>query len=275
MSTPAPGRARRAIKRHLLVALGAALSATALFFLLELSTEFWVDVTEGRKADGLLWRYNVATGSVALSLLVVTMSIGPIRVLRGRHRRAVQLPLRRVTGIWTAVFALLHFPGGLAIHSRGWEVWKPFTRIVPEFDNLVDSFGVAFWAGLIALACLVVLGITSRDGSLRRLGAVRWKRLHRLAYAALGLVAVHALSMQYSERRDPRHATLTAMVLVVAVGLQAAGFVTLRRAGKRARGTARSPESVDWARDGTQDGGGFTETKDAGPATTGDLDQPK
>lgn len=183
----------------------------------------------GRKADGTLWRYNVATGSIALLLLAVTMSIGPIRVLRGRRRPAVHLPWRRVTGIWTAVFAVIHFPGGLAIHSSGWKIWQPFMRIWPEPDQLVDSFGVAYWAGLAALAFVIVLGVTSRDGSMRRLGAKRWKRLHRIAYVAVGMVAVHSLAMQYAERRDPRHAALTALVLVVMVGLQLAGFATVRR----------------------------------------------
>ena len=217
-----------------MVAFAATAATIAIYLALDLSTELWVDATLGRKADGELWRFNVATGSVATILLVITLSIGPVRVLRG-GRRAIHLPWRRITGVWAVVFALVHFPGGLAVHSKGWQVWGPFARIVPEAGNLIDSFGVAYWAGLFALSVLAILAVTSRDQSLRGLGATRWKRLHRLAYPALALVIIHALSMQYSERRDIRHALLTVVVVGVAVALQILGFVRLRygaRAGK-------------------------------------------
>lgn len=214
--------------RHAIVALGAAAAAVVIYLALGFSTELWVDASLGRKADGALWRFNVATGSVSTILLVVTLSIGPIRVLRG-GRRAVHLPWRRATGVWAALFALLHLPGGLAVHSRGWNVFAPFGRIVPEAGNLVDSFGVAYWAGLGALTVLAVLAFTSRDLWLRRLGPLRWKRLHRLSYVGLALVTAHALSMQYSERRDIRHAALTAAVLALAVALQLAGSLRHRR----------------------------------------------
>lgn len=231
----------RSNRRHLVVAIAASAAAFALFFLLDLSTEVWEDGREVRKAEGLLWRYNVATGSVALALLAVTMSFGPIRVLKDGRRPAVHLPWRRVTGIWTAVFAFLHFPGGLAVHSVGWRVWVPFQRIVPKSDNLVDSFGVAYWAGLLAVVSLAILAMTSRDASLRRLGAVRWKRLHRLAYGALGLVVVHVLAMQYGERRDIRHALLTVTVLLTMICVQAAGFLIVRRRSRPQHPQVPSP----------------------------------
>jgi hypothetical protein len=81
--------------------------------------------------------------------------------------------------------------------------------------------------------------------------------------------------MQYSERRDLRHAALTAIVLLVVVALQAMGFVTVRLAAKRASGTARTSESVGWAHDAIRDGVEFAEGTDAGPAITGDLELPK
>ncbi len=226
--------AKRGWSRHVVVAAATATATVLIYFLLDvLSTELWVDTSLGRKADGELWRYNVATGTVALILVVITLSIGPVRVLLGRERRPVHLPWRRATGVWAAVFSVLHLPGGLTVHSRGWAFWGPFERIIPEAGNLIDSFGVAYWAGLGALVLLAILALTSRDQSLRRMGAAQWKRLHRLAYPALALVIVHAFAMQYSERRNIRHAAVTAAILGVAVALQLAGFLRVRRRAAR------------------------------------------
>ena len=224
------------------MAFCAAAATAAVYALLAFSNETWVDPTLGRKADGSLWRFNVATGSVALVLLVITLTIGPLRVLRG-GRRSVHVPWRRVTGVWAAVFALLHFPGGLAIHSEGWRIWGPFSRIVPEAGNLIDSYGVAYWAGLTTLVLLAVLAATSRDTSLRRLGARRWKRLHLLAYPALGFVIVHVFSMQYSERRNQQHAAITMAIVAFAVVVQLAGFARVRRSSALAGESAGQPDA--------------------------------
>lgn len=38
--------------------------------------------------------------------------------------------------------------------------------------------------GMIGLLAMVPLALTSTDSAIRRLGALRWRRLHRLAYVA-------------------------------------------------------------------------------------------
>ena len=46
---------------------------------------------------------------------------------------------------------------------------------------------------MAGFAALVPLALTSNDWSLRRLGAVRWRRLHRLTYLAALAGGVHYL----------------------------------------------------------------------------------
>lgn len=176
--------------------------------------------------------------------MVVTLAIGPIRRLRGIHSSVVHLPWRRVTGVWAAIVALAHFPGGLAIHTSGWRLWRPFISILPGVPSRpLDEFTVGYWLGVLAFATLVPLAVTSNNMSLRRLGAARWKRLHRLSYVALGFIAIHVSAMQYGEGRDLRHRALTWGLLAIAVALQAVGFVSTRRHGR----STRSPTRRGWS----------------------------
>ena len=161
--------------------------------------------------------------------LVVTLSIRPLRTLRGRTTPA-HLPWRRATGVWSAVLVAAHIPGGLAIHSSGWRVWTPFESVVPGIDGrALDEFTVGYWIGLLAALTLVPLVLTSSNASLRRRGAANWKRLHRLVYATFALAAVHVVALQYGEARDLRHVALTAMVFAVAIVVRAVAAVSSRR----------------------------------------------
>ena len=213
----------RSTRRHVVVGGASVVAVGALMVITEFSTETWGPPDE-RKADGLLWQFNVSTGLVALWLLVVTLSIGPVRAIRSGGRPAVHLPWRRVTGVWSVVLVAAHVPGGLAIHTTGWSLWSPFASAIPGLDaRRFDEFTIGYWIGAVALVVLVPLVATSTTGALRRLGAPRWKRLHRLTYMAFALVAVHVVAMQYGEGRDIRHVALTALVFAVAVSAQGAG----------------------------------------------------
>jgi DMSO/TMAO reductase YedYZ heme-binding membrane subunit len=220
---------KRSTRRHVAVGAASGVAVLALMVVTEFSTETWGSPDEP-KTEGLLWQFNVSTGLVALTLLVVTLSIGPVRGLRGRGRRAVHLPWRRVTGVWSAILVGAHVPGGLAMHTTGWRLWTPFASAVPGVEaRAFDEFTIGYWTGALALVALVPLVVTSTDGALRRLGPIRWKRLHNLTYAVFVLVAVHVVAMQYGEGRDKRHVALTALVFSVAVIAQAVGLHHRRR----------------------------------------------
>ena len=80
-------RERDWVLRHVLVGTGAVALAIVVFLVLELSTEVWGSNNE-RKADGFHWRYNVATGTVALVLLTLgLLGRASLASSRRRHRQ--------------------------------------------------------------------------------------------------------------------------------------------------------------------------------------------
>lgn len=118
-------------------------------------------------------------GLLACVLLVVVLTFTPLRVLFPKSRLALALNRhRRLVGVSAFAYGLLHFTvhlvyeGGPAILASN--VKKPF---------LVT--------GMVALAILFILAVTSFKVAVRWLGAKAWKNVHRLAYVAAALIAYH------------------------------------------------------------------------------------
>jgi methionine sulfoxide reductase heme-binding subunit len=125
-------------------------------------------------------------GFTASVLLVLVLTFTPLRVLFPRWPIALALNRhRRLVGVSAFAYALVHFgvhllyEGGIAFigHTLETVLTKPFLL-----------------TGLVALTLLLVLAITSTDAAVRRLGARRWKNLHRLAYVVAVLVAYHQIA---------------------------------------------------------------------------------
>jgi sulfoxide reductase heme-binding subunit YedZ len=88
--------------------------------------------------------------------------------------------------------------------------------------------------GFGAFLLLVPLAVTSTDRWVRRLGYARWKRLHRLVYAAALLGVVH---FAWRVKADYRAPTVFAAVVASLLALRVLTWA-LRRA-KRARSDRR------------------------------------
>ena len=107
-------------------------------------------------------------GLWALRLLLLTLVLTPLRQLSGQ---AWLQQLRRMTGLFVLFYVSMHFLNYLILDQGfGWS-------FILE-DVLERPF---ITLGMLALLCLIPLGITSTAGWRRRLGR-RWQKLHRLVY---------------------------------------------------------------------------------------------
>ena len=116
-------------------------------------------------------------GAVGLAFLIASFSITPIGILTGRTNL---VPLRRSLGVYGFCYITLHFLS-YAWFSNGFD-WVLILRDIGERR--------AMSAGLLALALLIPLALTSTNGWQKRLGR-RWKVLHRLVYFAVPLSILH------------------------------------------------------------------------------------
>ena len=116
-------------------------------------------------------------GAVGLAFLIASFSITPISILTGKSNL---VPLRRSLGVYGFCYITLHFLS-YAWFSNGFD-WELILRDIGERR--------AMSAGLLALALLLPLALTSTNGWQKRLGR-RWKVLHRLVYLAVPLSILH------------------------------------------------------------------------------------
>lgn len=118
-------------------------------------------------------------GLLALKYLVAGLCITPLRRFTGVNL----LRFRRALGLLAFVHVVLHLlvwvvldMGLLWQQALGDIVKRPYVTI-----------------GMAAFALLVPLALTSTDRAMRRMGPLRWRRLHRLVYPAALAAGVHYL----------------------------------------------------------------------------------
>ena len=131
------------------------------------------------------------SGENALRLLVAVLCVTPLR--RATNWNFL-LRLRRMLGVFMFFYALCHFSVYLVL-DRGLDV---STVIEDVLDRRFITMGFA------AFVMLVPLALTSTDWSVKKLGARRWQKIHRLVYPIAIAACVHFLWLKRGDDwREP------------------------------------------------------------------------
>jgi sulfoxide reductase heme-binding subunit YedZ len=173
---------------------------------------FWLAATGGlgvEPIEALEHRY----GKLALQLIVLGLAVTPLRQWLGLNL----MPFRRAIGV-TAFFYVL-------AHLLVWAVLDVQTLSAIWADIVKRPYVTIGMAGFVLL---LPLAVTSNDWSVRRLGALRWRWLHRLVYPAAILGALHYIWLAKGLQLEP-------LAYFVAI----AGLVALRIRPRRARVATR------------------------------------
>ena len=115
------------------------------------------------------------TGTWALSMLVISLTITPLRRITGWNEL---VRLRRMLGLFAFFYATLHM--------LTWVVFVHFFDVSFMVEDVVKRPFIT--VGMATFLILLALAVTSNRYSVRKLGR-RWQKLHRLVYvAAIGAV---------------------------------------------------------------------------------------
>jgi methionine sulfoxide reductase heme-binding subunit len=151
-------------------------------------------------------------GDWTLRILLASLAMTPLRILTGS---ALPIAFRRLLGLFAFTYALLHF--------AVWIVLDFFFDWRQMAEDIVKRPYIT--VGVSALVLLTPLALTSTAGMIKRIGARRWRLLHRLVYVAAGLGVLHYLWLAKVGVHTP---WIYAAVLALLLGIRAADAVRRR-----------------------------------------------
>ena len=181
--------------------------AVYLAGLLPLGWIVWLAATGGLGADPVK-AIELRLGELGLQFLIATLAVTPLRwagLNLIRYRRAL--------GLLSFFYVALHLSAWVTL-DMGLR-WDEMAR------DLVKRWYII--VGMAGFAAMLPLALTSNDRSLRRMGAVAWRRLHKLTYLAAIAGVVHfLLIVKVVEAEQLLYATIVACLLL-------ARFIRARR----------------------------------------------
>jgi sulfoxide reductase heme-binding subunit YedZ len=116
-------------------------------------------------------------GFWALVFLGLTLAVTPFRRI---IRFGSLIDIRRMLGVGTFCYIAAHLT--LFFADQSYDLGKAAHEITHRVYLII---GATAWLGLAALAA------TSTDGMVRRLGGLRWRRLHQIIYGIALLALIH------------------------------------------------------------------------------------
>ncbi len=146
------------------------------------------------------------TGFAALTLLMITLAVTPMRTLSGIGALTL---LRRPLGLFAFFYACLHF-----LTYAVDQTYLSGLGISPAavVEDIAERPYVT--VGFTAFVLLAPLALTSTKGWIKRMGARRWQRLHRLVYVSAILGVLHFIWLVKADLLQPlMFAALLAVLL--------------------------------------------------------------
>ena len=151
--------------------------AVYLAGLVPLAWIVWLAAVGGLGADPAK-AIELRLGELGLQFLIATLAVTPLRWAGLNLIR-----FRRALGLLSFFY--------VALHLMAWVTLDMGLRWDEMARDLVKRWYII--VGMAGFAAMLPLALTSNDLSLRRLGPVAWRRLHRLTYVAGIAGVVHFL----------------------------------------------------------------------------------
>ncbi len=131
-----------------------------------------------------------STGDWTMRFLLITLAITPLRKLTGM---GWLIRYRRMLGLFAFFYGVLHFTTYIWLDK--------FFDLHAMLDDIAKRKFITI--GLLGLAAMIPLALTSTAGWIRRLGGKRWQMLHRLIYVSAIAGVIHYIWLVKADLSKP------------------------------------------------------------------------
>lgn len=170
-----------------------------LLALIPLVRLIWLGVHENLGANPIEF-VERSTGLWALIILLVTLSLTPVRLITGQ---VWPIQLRRLTGLFMFFYACLHITTYVWL-DFGF-VWVDIVKDVAKHPRILVGFA--------AFILVIPLAATSNSFMIKRL-KTNWKKLHQAVYLIAILAVVHFWWLVKKDITEPLYYAIALAILL-------------------------------------------------------------
>jgi len=170
-----------------------------LLCLVPFSLLLWAALNDGLGANPVE-KLTHETGDWTLRLLLVTLSLSPLRQWTGQ---VSVIRFRRMLGLYTFFYGCCHF--------SIWFIADHSLDLSGMIEDIIKRPYITL--GFSALLLMLPLAITSSQAMIRRLGK-NWKTLHQLVYLVILLGVLHFVWLTKADYLEPSIYAIIAMILL-------------------------------------------------------------
>lgn len=146
------------------------------------------------------------TGLCALIFLLLSLAVTPLRRITGKNYWSL---FRRMLGLYAFFYACLHLLY-YVVKLKGGDLGAIYEDVAKRKFIML---------GMTAVLSMVPLAATSTVWAIRKMGAKRWKLLHKLVYVSAAAAAIHyGLSSKLLGTQQIAFAAVLAGLLLFRVG---------------------------------------------------------
>ena len=160
----------------------------------------WLGFNDGLGANPIE-KITRTTGWWTLVFLMISLTATPLRKLSGW---GWPIRFRRMFGLYAFFYACLHFLTYLVLDQ--FFDWPAIVKDIAKRPYITVGFP--------AFVLLIPLAVTSTTKMVQRLGARRWKQLHRLVYVIAVAGVVHFWWLVKKDITEPAQFAAVAAVLL-------------------------------------------------------------
>src|SRR4051812_42966587 len=177
-------------------------------------TKFLIFLAALAPVASLVWKFHtdtlganpvevitLSTGNWTLILIMVTLSITPLRKLTKQYWL---IGVRRMVGLFAFFYGCLHFTTYLWL-DKSFDLHEMLKDVVKR---------PFITAGFTAFVLMIPLALTSNQRSIRWLGK-NWQRLHRLIYVTAIAGVIHYVWLVKADQREPQKYQFVLGILLI------------------------------------------------------------